>query len=170
MALMKRCFCAGSEDDFKEILGEKNIQLFSYREIRAATNNFDHDGTAFAAKAWVLYQQDSLLDMVDRSMEGGYPEEEALRFIKVALSCTQAVPCSRPTMRQVVRMLSRSVHFDELEMRPPGFVDHGGRAAADPISQRPDVMDLLAASSKAATTATGTAHSASVTYSELVPR
>ncbi|KAG8060109.1 hypothetical protein GUJ93_ZPchr0002g26146 [Zizania palustris] len=50
MALMKRCFCTGSEDDFKEILGEKNIQLFSYREIRAATNKFDHDGTAFDAK------------------------------------------------------------------------------------------------------------------------
>ncbi|KAG8060110.1 hypothetical protein GUJ93_ZPchr0002g26667 [Zizania palustris] len=98
--------------------------------------------------------------MMDRRMEGGYPKEEGLRFIKAALACTQAEPYSRPTMRQVVRMLSRSVHL----------VDHGGHAAEDPISRRPDVMDLLAASSKAATMATGTADSASVTYNELVPR
>ncbi|XP_006647582.1 cold-responsive protein kinase 1-like [Oryza brachyantha] len=76
-------------------------------------------------QAWVLHEQRRLLDMVDANMKGGYPEEEALKFIKVALACTQATPCSRPTMQQVVRLLSRPVCFDELQMLPPGFVGDG---------------------------------------------
>ncbi|KAF0931708.1 hypothetical protein E2562_005702 [Oryza meyeriana var. granulata] len=130
-------------------------------------------------QAWVLYQQDSLLDMVDPNMKGGYPEEEALKFIMVALACTQATPCSRPTMRQVVRLLSRPVCLDELEMLPPGVVGYGQtHAAAAATVRSPGVMVSPALSPKvrwptaaAATTATAAAaHSASVTYSELVPR
>jgi hypothetical protein len=49
----------------------------------------------------VLYQQGSLLDMVDASIED-YPKEEVLRFIPVGLACTQVTPSSRPTMRQAV--------------------------------------------------------------------
>ncbi|KAM3242469.1 hypothetical protein ACQJBY_054863 [Aegilops geniculata] len=67
MAMIKRCLCR-SEEDFKGLLKTTNIHLFSYKEIRRATNNFHHgnelgrggfgtvykgtfgDGTAFAAK------------------------------------------------------------------------------------------------------------------------
>ena len=56
-------------------------------------------------QAWVLYQQGSLLDMVDARMEG-YPEEEALRYPRVGLACTQAAPSSHPMMGQVVALLS----------------------------------------------------------------
>uniref|UniRef100_A0A0E0CNX9 non-specific serine/threonine protein kinase n=1 Tax=Oryza meridionalis TaxID=40149 RepID=A0A0E0CNX9_9ORYZ len=326
MALMKRCFC-GSQENIKELLNLKNVQLFSYREIRAATNNFDdgnkigrggfgtvykgtfEDGTAFAAKvlsaeseqgineflteiesiteakhanlvrllgccvqrqnriliyeygennsldnalqeisikfpqlcsiwsndvltnllqqlgsaagvtdlswstrsdicmgvakglrylheehepsivhrdikasnvlldrnyipkigdfgiaklfpdnAWVLNEQDSLLDMVDPSMKGGYPEEEALKFIKLALACTQATPCSRPTMRQVVKLLSRPVCLEELDMLCPGFVGDGHThdAAEDTVGS-PGVMVVSPALSPKVRWPTGTA-------------
>ncbi|KAL5665961.1 hypothetical protein ACJX0J_026069, partial [Zea mays] len=67
MALVRRCLC-GSEEDCRALLGMENLRLFSYREIRAGTNNFDQsnklgrggfgtvykgvlrDGTEFAAK------------------------------------------------------------------------------------------------------------------------
>ncbi|KAM0848439.1 hypothetical protein ACQ4PT_054382 [Festuca glaucescens] len=67
MAMIRRCLCR-SEEDLKELLRTTNIQLLSYKEIKRATNNFDHvnklgrggfgtvykgtfgDGTAFAAK------------------------------------------------------------------------------------------------------------------------
>ncbi|XBI47450.1 hypothetical protein VPH35_111393 [Triticum aestivum] len=67
MAMIKRCLCR-SEEDFKGLLRTTNIHLFSYKEIRRATNNFHRsnklgrggfgtvykgtfgDGTAFAAK------------------------------------------------------------------------------------------------------------------------
>lgn len=56
-------------------------------------------------QAWMLYQQGRLLEIVDASM-GSYPEKEVLRYIKVGLACTQATPSSRPTMRQVLALLS----------------------------------------------------------------
>jgi len=67
MALLRGCLCR-SEEDFRGLLNLENLRLFSYKEIRAATNNFDRsnklgrggfgtvykgvwgDGTAFAAK------------------------------------------------------------------------------------------------------------------------
>lgn len=74
-------------------------------------------------EAWVLYQQGSLLDMVDASIQD-YPEEEVLRFIRVGLACTQATPSTRPTMRQVVATLSQPAEPHELDMRPPSFAEH----------------------------------------------
>lgn len=56
-------------------------------------------------EAWMMYQQGRLLEIVDASM-GSYPEKEVLRYIKVGLACTQATPSSRPTMRQVLALLS----------------------------------------------------------------
>jgi hypothetical protein len=82
-------------------------------------------------QAWVLYQQGSLLDMVDARMED-YQEEEVLRYLRVGLACTQAAPRNRPTMGQVVALLSRPValHLHEAAMmRPPSFAEH--RAAPD---------------------------------------
>uniref|UniRef100_A0A0D9VIR9 Protein kinase domain-containing protein n=1 Tax=Leersia perrieri TaxID=77586 RepID=A0A0D9VIR9_9ORYZ len=82
-------------------------------------------------QAWVLHEHDNLLDMVDANLKGEYPEEEAMRLINVALACTQATPCSRPTMRQVVKQLSRAPVLMRL---PSGFVSHGHthEAAAHP--------------------------------------
>uniref|UniRef100_A0A0A9HEF0 Uncharacterized protein n=1 Tax=Arundo donax TaxID=35708 RepID=A0A0A9HEF0_ARUDO len=115
-------------------------------------------------QAWLLYQQGSLLDMVDASMEG-YPEEEVRRYIRVGLACTHATPSSRPTMRQVVAMLSRPVALHELEMRPPSFAEHCGHRTT-PTPQR--AGPLVQASPKARWPAAA-ARSASFTY-ELAPR
>jgi hypothetical protein len=69
------------------------------------------------SQAWLLYEQGRPLDIVDASIKE-YPEAEALRYIKVGLACTQAAPSGRPTMRQVVKMLTGPAAFLELEMRP----------------------------------------------------
>ncbi|BAS79962.1 cold-responsive protein kinase 1 isoform X1 [Oryza sativa Japonica Group] len=116
-------------------------------------------GMFLVRQAWMLHEQGSLLDMVDPSMKGGYPEEEALKFIKVALACTQAKPCSRPTMRQVVKLLSRPVCLEELEMLCPGFVGDGhthDAAAADTVGS-PGVMVVSPALSPKVRWPTGTA-------------
>ncbi|KAL6911736.1 hypothetical protein ACP4OV_000541 [Aristida adscensionis] len=127
--------------------------------------------TFLVREAWVLYKQGRgrLLEMVDASM-GPYPEEEVLWYIRVGLSCTQAAPSSRPTMRQVVAALSRPVApRDDLDMRPPSFADdHGGHRATTAGPQ-------LHASPKArwpepAPTPAPAACSGSVRYSEVVPR
>jgi len=123
-------------------------------------------------QAWELYQQGRLLDIVDASM-GSYPEKEVLRYIKVGLACTQATPSSRPTMRQVLDLLSRPVALPETEMCPPSFAEHRGHhtapgglpagplVRASPRARWPPPAAAAAAAPKC---------SASFTYSEVAPR
>lgn len=111
-------------------------------------------------QAWVLYRQGNLLDIVDASID--YPEEEALRFIRVGLACTQVTPSSRPTMRQVVTMLSRPVVPHQLEMRPPSFAEHCGHST-DPT--RPAAVPLVISSRKARRPPVS-----GITFGEVAPR
>ncbi|XP_021289428.1 putative serine/threonine-protein kinase isoform X2 [Herrania umbratica] len=68
---------------------------------------------------WKLKQEERLLDIVDPELTN-YPQGEVMRFIKVALFCTQAAAHQRPTMKQVVEMLSKDVHLNEKILTEPG--------------------------------------------------
>ncbi|XP_071714501.1 putative serine/threonine-protein kinase isoform X1 [Rutidosis leptorrhynchoides] len=70
--------------------------------------------------AWELYEEGKLLELVDPDLKA-YPEEEVLKYIKVAFFCTQATANRRPMMSQVVDMLSRNIKLNEKELTPPGF-------------------------------------------------
>lgn len=68
--------------------------------------------------------------MVDPELEG-FPEEEVIRYIKIAFFCTQGTASRRPTMSQVVLMLSKNTRLNEKELLPPGFSqDTGGRSSS----------------------------------------
>lgn len=80
--------------------------------------------------AWQLYEEGRLLEMVDPELEG-FPEEEVTRYIKIAFFCTQGTASRRPTMSQVVDMLSRNTRLNEKELSAPGFSqDTGGRSSS----------------------------------------
>uniref|UniRef100_A0A2N9EDF5 non-specific serine/threonine protein kinase n=1 Tax=Fagus sylvatica TaxID=28930 RepID=A0A2N9EDF5_FAGSY len=68
--------------------------------------------------AWKLRQEERLMEIVDPEL-AAYPEGEVLRFIKVALFCTQGGAHRRPTMKQVVEMLSKEVHLNESALTEP---------------------------------------------------
>jgi hypothetical protein len=68
-----------------------------------------------------LREQGRLLDVVDPELDN-YPEEQMLRFIKVALLCTQATAQQRPSMKQVVHMLSNQTEIDLQNLVPPGVL------------------------------------------------
>jgi hypothetical protein len=70
-------------------------------------------------QTWKLREEERLLDIVDPELTG-YPEDEMMRFIKVALFCTQRSANQRPTMKQVVEMLSKGVHLNEKALTKPG--------------------------------------------------
>ena len=67
-----------------------------------------------------------MLEFVDPDMEE-FPEEEVMRYMKVALFCTQAAASRRPLMIQVVNMLlSKTIQLNEKELTAPGlFTDEG---------------------------------------------
>ena len=62
-----------------------------------------------------------MLDLVDTTMLSSYSEEEVLRFIHVALLCTQATLSQQPSMYQVVSMLS-SVTETHPPQYHPGYI------------------------------------------------
>lgn len=71
--------------------------------------------------AWQLYEEGRLLELVDPKLEK-YPEDEVLRYMKVALFCTQAAAQRRPSMTQVVAMLTRRSRLNEKLLSPPGII------------------------------------------------
>ncbi|KAI8556949.1 hypothetical protein RHMOL_Rhmol05G0296800 [Rhododendron molle] len=78
-----------------------------------------HFTTQMSQMAWKLREEGRLLDIVDPELTE-YPEDEVIRFIKVALFCTQAACNQRPGMKQVVEMLSKEVTLNEKLLTEPG--------------------------------------------------
>lgn len=60
------------------------------------------------------------MELIDPDMRE-YPEEDVIRYIKVAFFCTQAAANRRPLMSQVVDMLSRNIRLIEKQLTAPGF-------------------------------------------------
>lgn len=81
---------------------------------------FGEDLLVLVEWTWKLWKEERLLDIVDPEMTG-YPENEATRFMKVALFCTQAAANQRPNMKQVVKMLSKDVNLNEKALTEPGI-------------------------------------------------
>ncbi|KAL9263770.1 Cold-responsive protein kinase 1-like protein [Drosera capensis] len=79
--------------------------------------------------AWELYQEGGLLELVDPNLKA-YPEEEVIRYMKVAFFCTQAAASRRPLLSQVVDMLSRNTRINEKQITPPGFFPDSGNISS----------------------------------------
>ncbi|XP_010558368.1 PREDICTED: putative serine/threonine-protein kinase isoform X2 [Tarenaya hassleriana] len=70
--------------------------------------------------AWKLREEGRLVELIDPELTQ-YPEEEVIRFIKVAFFCTQAAAQKRPNMKQVVEMLSRKeINLNDSALTEPG--------------------------------------------------
>ncbi|KAL9276864.1 hypothetical protein ACSQ67_025590 [Phaseolus vulgaris] len=101
----------------RELKGLKlRTSIFTLRQIKVATNNFDEvnkigeGGFGPVYKAQLLKQKGDLMELVDRRLGSKFNKEEALVMIKVGLLCTQVTTTLRPTMSAVVSMLEgRSV-------------------------------------------------------------
>ncbi|XP_022843543.1 cysteine-rich receptor-like protein kinase 42 [Olea europaea var. sylvestris] len=70
------------------------------------SNAFVEDSGSLLQSVWKLYKADRLTEPVDPSLMGDFPEFEASRVLKIGLLCTQASASSRPSMSEVVRMLT----------------------------------------------------------------
>ncbi|GKC91456.1 probable LRR receptor-like serine/threonine-protein kinase [Tanacetum coccineum] len=88
------------EEDFVYLLdwivsGKSNI---NYRR------NEEEDFVYLLDWAYVLQEQESLLELVDPSL-GRYSKVEAMRMLNIALLCTNQSPTLRPPLSSVVKML-----------------------------------------------------------------
>ncbi|KAI4299363.1 hypothetical protein L6164_032830 [Bauhinia variegata] len=85
--------------------------------------------------AWELYKEGRLLELVDSEM-GEFPEKEVIRYMKVALFCTQAAASRRPLMSQVVDMLFKNIRLNEKELTAPGFFQDSGLFSGEPSQKQ----------------------------------
>jgi hypothetical protein len=72
-------------------------------------------------QTWEFYEAKKLKELVDPAL-GDYPEDEVIRYMKVALFCVQAAAARRPSMPQVLTMLSKPIRINESELTAPGFI------------------------------------------------
>ncbi|KAK4755020.1 hypothetical protein SAY87_008777 [Trapa incisa] len=120
----------------------KDVTLISYSELKSATNNFHESskigrgGFGVVYQAWELYKKGDLLRLVDPKLEGQYPEEEVLRYMKVAFFCTQSALNRRPPMSLVVKMLSRNIKLNEKELTAPGFFQDSTQSSGQSSSKK----------------------------------
>ncbi|XAR50633.1 Non-specific serine/threonine protein kinase [Bertholletia excelsa] len=65
--------------------------------------------------AWELWNEEKALDLIDWTSEDLYPHNEALRCIQIGLLCVQDQATERPTMSEVISMLTNG----SIEIPPP---------------------------------------------------
>ncbi|CAK9182936.1 unnamed protein product [Ilex paraguariensis] len=71
---------------------------------------------------WELYERGKLVELVDSSLEGEYDVDEACRFLKIGLLCTQNMPKIRPSMSNVVKLLTGEMEVDDNAISEPGLI------------------------------------------------
>ncbi|KAL5715973.1 non-specific serine/threonine protein kinase [Ranunculus cassubicifolius] len=71
---------------------------------------------------WTLHERKELVLLVDPSLEGQFDAEQACRFLQIALLCTQDTPKLRPSMSNVVKMLTGELSIDGKVITKPGLI------------------------------------------------
>nr|CAD1844404.1 unnamed protein product [Ananas comosus var. bracteatus] len=135
------------------------LEVISGRRI--SSFQFSSTDTFLVQWAWQIYEEDRLIDLVDPNLDG-YPEEEVLRYIKVALFCTQAAAARRPSMPDVVEMLSKPMKLHDMELTPPHVVQDSINLSRG--------CGLSNSSNTKSNSLCPPTISASIMYSEVVPR
>ncbi|KAK7342734.1 hypothetical protein VNO80_25690 [Phaseolus coccineus] len=73
-------------------------------------------------RAWDLYEGGETERLVDAFLDGDFNIEEATRFCKIALLCTQDSPQLRPSMSTVLEMLLGEKDLNEENVTKPGMI------------------------------------------------
>ncbi|KAF5188838.1 Cysteine-rich receptor-like protein kinase [Thalictrum thalictroides] len=68
---------------------------------------------------WKHYKSNSLPESIDPALRGDFPITEASNVLQVGLLCTQASVSIRPSMSQVLQMLTDREYTIPLPMQPP---------------------------------------------------
>lgn len=73
-------------------------------------------------QTWDLYERNELVGLVDISLNGEFDAEQACRFLKIGLLCTQDSPKLRPSMSSVVKMLTGEMVVDDSNITKPALI------------------------------------------------
>lgn len=94
-------------------------------------------------QVWELYERGELPLLVDKTLEGDYDVDEACKFFKIGLLCTQDMAKIRPSMSEVVKMLMGEMHVDDEKISKPGLISE-----LMGLKRKKDSSDLISGDSK----------------------
>jgi hypothetical protein len=77
-------------------------------------------------QVWEHWEAGTVMDLVDPSMNGTFPEGDLLRCCHIGLLCVQADPAVRPVMSSVVMMLSSDTVALQAPSKPAVFTRKNG--------------------------------------------
>lgn len=73
-------------------------------------------------QAWQLYEKKELVLLVDTSLDGNFDAEQACKFLKIGLLCTQDALKLRPSMSTILKMLTGEMIVDDNKITKPGLI------------------------------------------------
>ncbi|KAI5656903.1 hypothetical protein M9H77_25696 [Catharanthus roseus] len=102
--------------------------------ISGKKNNsyYDTDSVNLIGHAWNLWREGNSLDIVDPSLVDSYQANEVSRCILIGLLCVQEHASDRPTMAEVLSMLSNETTLSAVSPNQPAFVIRRGNSYQNP--------------------------------------
>lgn len=73
-------------------------------------------------RTWQLYERKELVLLVDTSLDGDFDAEQACKFLKIGLLCTQDALKLRPSMSTILKMLTGEMEVDDNKITKPGLI------------------------------------------------
>jgi hypothetical protein len=89
-------------------------------------------------QTWVLYEEGRLDNIIDVDIGDDLDVEEACRFLKVGLLCTQDAMTRRPNMTNVVRMLIGEKRVSVEKLTRPAMITDFADLKVSSKGQRPN--------------------------------
>lgn len=75
-------------------------------------------------QTWALYKCGKLVNIIDSSLTDDLDIEEACRFLKIGLLCTQDAMTLRPSMSTVIKLLTGEKGVDSEKIVKPGIIEN----------------------------------------------
>lgn len=73
-------------------------------------------------RTWQLYERNELVMLVDTSLDGDFDAEQACRYLKIGLLCTQDALKLRPSMSTILKMLNGEMEVNDNKITKPGLI------------------------------------------------
>ncbi|KAK9117208.1 hypothetical protein Sjap_016155 [Stephania japonica] len=80
---------------------------------------FMQESSSILQTVWKHFKSNTLPEPVDPSLRGDFLREQALNVLQIGLLCTQASVSMRPSMTEVIKMLTESDYPIPLPLQPP---------------------------------------------------
>ncbi|XP_072969473.1 cold-responsive protein kinase 1-like [Typha angustifolia] len=74
-------------------------------------------------RTWFLYESGELEKVIDTSLDYDLDVEEAIKFLKIGLMCTQDDTKLRPPMSTIIKMLTGEKSVDSMKINKPAVIN-----------------------------------------------